>query len=115
MKLLLTLYERFQEMTKEEPVKDLNNQLGDQNVRRYIEWVTHARESLNEKATGFVDKEWSEEDASQFEIMKEAVIDISNCLHIDMTGIDTNGLKEEASECRSKAVEILFRCSHGEK
>lgn len=115
LKLLLKLYQRFQEMTKEKPIKDLNNQLRDQNIRAYFKWVTEAQTSLKVKAVGFSDKEWSEEDASQFDSMKEAVVDISNCLQVDMAGFDTRSLMKEAIECRSKAVEILFRCSHGVK
>lgn len=102
-------------MTKAKPIKDLNNQLDDQNVRAYFKWVTCAHESLEMTVTGFVDKEWSEEEASRFDLLKEAVIDISNCLHIDMTGFDTDSLRKEASDCRSKAVKILYKCSHGEK
>lgn len=115
LKLLLTLYQRFLEITNEEPFKDLNNLLDDQSIRTYFKWVTEAHVSLKVKAAGFVDKDWSEEDASHFDSMKEAVIDISNCLHIDMTGFDTDSLMKEAKECRSKAVDILFRWSHGEK
>ena len=115
LKLLLKLYQRFQEMTNEEPFEDLNYLLDDQNIRTYFKWVAEARKSLKVKAAGFVDEDWSEEDASHFDSMKEAVIDISKCLHIDMTGLDTDSLLKEANESRRKAVEILFRCSHGEK
>ena len=114
MKLLLKLYQRFQEMTKEEPFKDLNNQLRDQNIMAYFKWVTEVQEILKEKAAGFADKEWSEDDASQFDCMKQAVVDISSCLHIDMDGFDTDSIMKEANKCRRKAVQILFRCSHGE-
>lgn len=115
LKLLLRLYQRFQEMTKEEPINDLHNQFHDHNIRAYFKWVTEVQELLKVKATGFANGEWSEADASQFDSMKEAVIDISNFLHIDMAGFNTHSLMKEANECRSKAVEILFRCSHGVK
>ena len=115
VKLLLKLYERFHEMTKEEPIKDLNNQLHDQNIRAYFKWVTETQESLRKKAAGFADEEWSEEDASQFDLMREAVVDISNRLHIDMGRFDASNIMKEANKCRRKAVEILFRCSHGER
>ena len=115
LKLLLKLYQRYQGLTNEEPFNDLNNVTADQNIRAYFKWVTEARTSLKVKAEGFVDEDWSEDDASHFDSIKEAVIDISDCLHIDMTGFDTHSLLKEANECRSKAVDILFRCSHGEK
>ena len=115
LKLLLKLYQRFQEMTNEEPFKDLNNLIDDKNIRTYFKWVVEAHESLKVKAAGFVNEDWSEDDAFHFDSMKEAVIDISKCLHIDMTGFDTDSIMKEANECRRNAVEILFRCSHGEK
>ena len=114
VKLLVKLYQRFHEMTKEEPNKELN-QMEDKNVRTYFNWVTEAQESLKVKATGFMGEEWSEEDASKFESMQEAVQDISNCLHVNLGTINIDCLIKEANECRSKAVKILFRCSHGEK
>ena len=113
IKLLVKVHCRFQMMIKEEPSKDLHGWFTDQNAKAYFNWVTEAQESLRVKAACFTDNEWSEEDASQFDSMKKAVVHISNCLHIDMGKIDTATLLQEANECRKKAIKVLFTCSHG--
>lgn len=114
VKLLVKVHCRFQIMVKEQPNKGLHDQFTDQNAKAYFKWVTKAQESLRVKAACFTDNEWSEEDAAQFDAMKKAVVDISNCLHIDMGSIDTATLLREANECRKKAIKVLFKYSHGE-